>query len=66
MADLEYQEEIQADTTLVGEAVASDMNSDFGDTPALVALEAKLMRRRKKELPHTYRRPTYLRYIEYV
>lgn len=66
MADLEYQEDTLTDTTLIGEAVALDINSDFSDTPALAALEAKLMRRRKKELPHTYRRPPYLRYIEYA
>lgn len=44
----------------------SDLKSDFDDSPALVALEAKLLRRRRHETPHTYRRPDYLQYIEYV
>ncbi len=37
------------------------------ESPALKALEAKLMRRHRKRVqPHTYRRPAHLKYIEYA
>ena len=68
MADLEYQQTTTKtddpdtnQTTLVEEQLSS-----IEDSPALTALEAKLLRRRKHAQPQTYRRPTYLRYIDYA
>lgn len=58
--DIEALENLESMQTISGDA------SDFSDSPALVALEAKLLRRRRHEAPHTYRRPAYLRYIEYA
>ena len=46
--------------------IAPAMETDFSDTPAMIALEAKLLRRRKHDTRQTYRRPAYLQYIEYV
>lgn len=40
--------------------------SFINDSPALATLATKLLKRDKRTVPHTYRRPTYLQYIDYA
>ncbi len=46
--------------------LSGNQASSISNSPALVALEAKLMRRHRKATPQTYRRPAYLQYIDYA
>lgn len=68
MKDLENLKTAKQTKTLdQNETVLVGMQESFiNESPALATLEAKLMRRRKKATPLTYRRPTYLQYIDYA
>ena len=68
MKDLENQKTVSQSIALDFNVKTpmDKQNSFIDESPALASLEAKLLRRRKHAEPHTYRRPTYLQYIEYV
>lgn len=68
MADLENQKTPAKEPELdLASIAAADTQATFiSESPALAALEAKLLRRRNHAEPNTYRRPTYLQYIDYV
>lgn len=68
MADLENQQTPAQEPELeLASIAAADTQASFiSESPALAALEAKLLRRRKRAEPNTYRRPAYLQYIDYV
>ena len=68
MKDLDNQKTVTQSIALDFnvETQVDKQNSFIGESPAFASLEAKLLRRRKHAEPHTYRRPTYLQYIDYV
>lgn len=67
MTKLKHQQITNAKAKKDMESLQAISNmSGFNDSPALAALEAKLLRRRKRDMPRTYRRPDYLRYIDYA
>ncbi len=66
--DLDNQDTTTQSATLNlnAETQVEEPVSNINESPALAALEAKLLRRRKHTEPYTYRRPTYMQYIDYV
>ncbi len=69
MVDLENQQ-TQAQTAKI---VFEKTSSKFGqgsaaghESPAMDLLDAKLLKRSKRSAPYTYRRPSYLQYIDYA
>lgn len=68
MIDLENQKTAtQTAASKTNQAVSVEIQeSILKVSPALDALEAKLLGKRIRAIPYTYRRPSYLQYIDYA
>lgn len=69
MVDLVNQQTATQTAELVFEKTivsAEQVSAAANESPALDMLEAKLLSRRQRAAPYTYRRPAYLQYIEYA
>jgi hypothetical protein len=68
MADLENPktETLTVELDLSKTTVSKPHVSAMNESPSLTMLDTKLLKRRKRAVPYTYRRPSYLQYIDYA